>query len=397
MTEKGPAGCRTMSGGCGNGAPGRAAADAVRLCQPGLNLQPAAVPAVAIASTRVTISSACAHDRRPAPDGAIGASARQYGELIVPTSVTEITADGPRYRGHLAADLAAQHASFESVAELLWTGQLYDVEQGCGAVPLPASVLSQVHAVTATGTQETFLEVLALVELQLGTSRSAIEHRLRKGEVPGASRQVIQTIAGCLRGLSPRRRFVPVDSEQGVAWSALVALGGSPMRRLPGDGGDAGAAGDHELATGAFAACVEPPAAPSCTAAGLGPLHPLRRSGGAPLRRSRALPRQSQPARTAQAGAREPASWPRLPGFLRPLYPKGDPRAQFLLKLARQRRNLLAPLVTLMDFWTARTSRSCFNPAWSCWSSQCAARWAWRRAVAPPSFRWRARWDGWPT
>ncbi len=56
--------------------------------------------------------------------GAAAASAMNWGEPIFPTSVTEITARGPRYRGHLAADLVRSGASFESVAELLWSGEL---------------------------------------------------------------------------------------------------------------------------------------------------------------------------------------------------------------------------------------------------------------------------------
>jgi citrate synthase len=56
--------------------------------------------------------------------GAVAASAMNWGEPIFPTSITEITEQGPRYRGHLAADLVRSGASFEAVAELLWTGEL---------------------------------------------------------------------------------------------------------------------------------------------------------------------------------------------------------------------------------------------------------------------------------
>jgi hypothetical protein len=51
--------------------------------------------------------------------GPVAASAMNWGEPIFPTSITEITEQGPRYRGHLAADLVRSGASFESVAELL--------------------------------------------------------------------------------------------------------------------------------------------------------------------------------------------------------------------------------------------------------------------------------------
>lgn len=54
--------------------------------------------------------------------GAVASAAINFGEPIISTSITEITAEGPRYRGRMAVDLARSHASFESVAHLLWTG-----------------------------------------------------------------------------------------------------------------------------------------------------------------------------------------------------------------------------------------------------------------------------------
>ena len=49
------------------------------------------------------------HDAR-APAGVVAASAVRYGEPIVPTSITEITPDGPRYRNRLATHLAMRGA-----------------------------------------------------------------------------------------------------------------------------------------------------------------------------------------------------------------------------------------------------------------------------------------------
>jgi citrate synthase len=43
--------------------------------------------------------------------GAVAAAAMNFGEPIISTSITEITAEGPRYRGRMAADLARSHAS----------------------------------------------------------------------------------------------------------------------------------------------------------------------------------------------------------------------------------------------------------------------------------------------
>jgi len=57
-----------------------------------------------------------------ASHSAIAASALNLGQPIIPTQITEITSEGPSYRGKLALDLVKQEASFEQVTELLWTG-----------------------------------------------------------------------------------------------------------------------------------------------------------------------------------------------------------------------------------------------------------------------------------
>ena len=46
----------------------------------------------------------------------------RYGEPIAQTWISEITAQGPRYRGVLARDLVRDGRSFEFASELIWTG-----------------------------------------------------------------------------------------------------------------------------------------------------------------------------------------------------------------------------------------------------------------------------------
>ncbi len=58
--------------------------------------------------------------------GAEAARALHWGEPVLESSITELTADGPVYRGHSALALAAADTAFESVAELLWTGAVSD-------------------------------------------------------------------------------------------------------------------------------------------------------------------------------------------------------------------------------------------------------------------------------
>ena len=46
----------------------------------------------------------------------------RYGEPVVQSWICDITPNGPRYRGHLAVDLAESGKSFEYVADLIWGG-----------------------------------------------------------------------------------------------------------------------------------------------------------------------------------------------------------------------------------------------------------------------------------
>src|SRR6185436_15324850 len=50
------------------------------------------------------------------------AQAMRFGEPVLDTRITRMTASGPEYRGRLAADLVRSGVPFESVAELLWSG-----------------------------------------------------------------------------------------------------------------------------------------------------------------------------------------------------------------------------------------------------------------------------------
>ncbi len=58
--------------------------------------------------------------------GPVAATAMRWGQPVMLTSITEITPEGPRYRGRLARDLVRYPGAFENVAELLWSGVLPD-------------------------------------------------------------------------------------------------------------------------------------------------------------------------------------------------------------------------------------------------------------------------------
>jgi len=76
------------------------------------------------------------HDARSG-HGPVAAGALRWGEPVLDSSITEITVDGPRYRGELAVDLVARRTQFERVAELLLTGALPDAAPNWAAATIP--------------------------------------------------------------------------------------------------------------------------------------------------------------------------------------------------------------------------------------------------------------------
>lgn len=72
--------------------------------------------------------------------GAAAAMAMRWGQPVLNTSITEITPQGPCYRGHLFEDLIRHPGVFENVAELLWSGVLPDDPHAWDVTPMRTDV-----------------------------------------------------------------------------------------------------------------------------------------------------------------------------------------------------------------------------------------------------------------
>jgi citrate synthase len=271
--------------------------------------------------------------------GAIAATAMQFGEPIIPTSITEIAADGPRYRGHPAVALARQGVSFERVAELLWTGHLPDSEVFWESSP-SRDVLRLCGPISQSATRNQFMEIFALIALTAGIARGGVAQRRYNGNPLEAAREVLRLLVGCMGYLASERKFMALRRGDSVAQGVLRALGGAERPEdLQAVQAILVLLADHELAPGSFAARVAASSGASlhgclvsalCTNAGLraGRVYDLSEEFLSGARSRAGLMKQIS---HLQSLGRP------VPGFTHRLYPKGDPRAVHLLELARAR------------------------------------------------------------
>lgn len=266
-------------------------------------------------------------------------------DFPVRTALTRIDDHGLTYRGHDALHLATV-ATFEQVAELLWTGALpgtpprWPDGEPAGfehAAHIPgidaatdrlrlAVVLAGASdpfrselrpaAVAATGRRLLGAMVAALATPDAGGAPAPEPPRLR---LPGSRASLAGTVAGrSWAALAPRR---PRSGMVRALNAALVLLA------------------DHELATSTLAARVAASARADPYAvvlAGCGPLAgPLH--GGASRAAHLMLQAAAGAAGPAGAVADAIATHGRCPGFGHPahLYPDGDPRAAVLLDALR--------------------------------------------------------------
>ena len=263
--------------------------------------------------------------------------AMRWGEPIITTQITEITPDGPNYRGRSAIELAKAGTSFEAVANFLWSGAMPD--ETLSWRPHPISIVPD-GVLAALGTPmppADVLKIFSIMILAIGLPDLGLAE-FSDGRTAVAAQQIVQTLAGCCGFLHPPYRFVPPVEGESVAAQVTRALGAGAdeqVRHL------VNAAlvlcADLELTPGTFAARVAASAGSdlyACVAAGMS-AHAgvltgrgsdkaeelLQDSGEATLRRKLDM---------LQTFGRK------LYGFNHPYFPKGDPRAHMLIELARR-------------------------------------------------------------
>ncbi len=268
-------------------------------------------------------------------------------EIQIETSITEISGHRIRYRGHDAVDLA-QKATFEMVAELLWTGTLPDRSPIWSGSTIETTESCSLHR-----------------RLRLIAARAAVgdPHGRDDITVAAEARRLIASLVDSLpiAGTGRCPRVILADGTivrstiAGRLWARLTT-----RRATPGLMTAMNAAlvllADHEMAASTLAARIAASARADVhgvVAAGMGTLSGTLH-GGESTRCRRIL----------QLAFEHPVDdvidqaldqYGRLPGFGQMLYPKGDPRATHLLGLLHDAGS--SPVLDQVDQFVDATRR----------------------------------------
>jgi citrate synthase len=236
---------------------------------------------------------------------------------------------------------------------LLWSGLVGERELVWPQQTLPPELRRFTRSATHVWPHDQLLEIFAIATLTLGLTRGGIEERVRGGRSADAARQVLQMLTGCFGLIGAKRSFVSPRRGEPLVESLLRALG----LAITSDSMDSvqGALiilADFELSPGAFAARVAASSGAtlhSCIASA------MCASSGIRIGRlyaeiedflSGAVSRRALLARAAEHQRRGLA----VPGFNHPHYPKGDPRATFILERSRRQLRPTKRLATIHAF-----------------------------------------------
>jgi citrate synthase len=248
-------------------------------------------------------------------------------DATILSSITEIANQRVLVRGHDLAELAMRGVAFESVASLLWTGELTDHTPWSRNAPLAKATLLA---------QRSMPDGAPLIDrLRLCVALASACDDMRHDLQPrGVVRTAPALIAAMVDGL-PHERANPDGSIAERLWPALTMQRPS-ARWIAALNGALVLLADHDLAASTFAARVAAstradPYSVVCAGLGAfgGPLH-----GAASMHAFRLLVAAHRGRASAAVGEMLGAGGA-VPGFGHLLYTYADPRGQALFELVR--------------------------------------------------------------
>ncbi|HZH78263.1 MAG TPA: citrate synthase family protein [Archangium sp.] len=272
------------------------------------------------------------HDARSG-HAPVAAGALRWGEPVLDSALTSVEGGRVRYRGRDAVELGRGGSSFESVAELLWTGSLPEAAPRWHVEGLGFSAAAVVSLVGPHGSP---LMTLQLAVPALAAADPARFGAPREAELRRA-RTLLMRMAASLalcRGAADAERALEGSSVAHVAALALGARSSAAVVRAL----DLALllCADHELNASTFTARVAASTGAdlyACTQAALATLTGPRH-GGACEQVEALLTETGRPERAAEVLQHRARRGEPIPGFGHPLYPEGDPRTPPLLEAA---------------------------------------------------------------
>ncbi len=291
------------------------------------------------------------HDAR-AGHGAVAASALRWGEPVMDSAITEITQQGPAYRGYLATGLARTGVAFERVAELLWQGYLPPVD-----VPWTRTAPANLDRLLTVAANATSLDLMTLLTTALALGDQQ-RHDTRPDALVQVGRHLIPLLACACSGDRSASGFVRLLRQPSVADIVATALA-APSELRPLLEQSLVLLADHELNASSFAARIAASAEADGYAVVNAGLAVLSGTGhGAHSLRVEAMLNQIAKPSDARAAVRTMRERGiALPGFGHSLYPDGDPRGTALLGAAlaragkRPRLQVVAAVLDATQGW----------------------------------------------
>jgi len=274
--------------------------------------------------------------RGRAADAASLSGALHWGEPVLESSITRITEGGPVYRGVHAIDLVRSRAPYESVAELLWTGQLPDERPRWDCANLGVSP-RRLAALVPKGASP--LSAIAILVTAVGAADPG-RFETATPSVLARARLLVRRMAATVAiEQGPTRVEAALRARSVAAGVAVAVLGSTASELVEAIDRALVLVADHELNVSAFAARVAASAGAdlygslsAALAALAGPKH-----GGFVERIEALVAEIGEPERAPQVVHDRTRRGEHLPGFGHPIYqPHGDPRAAPLLDVARR-------------------------------------------------------------
>lgn len=276
----------------------------------------------------------------------VAAAALRWGDPVISSEITAITAEGPRYRGVSAIALVEGGSSYEAVAELLWRGPQADAN---ASAPAPWRVGKLGLGLAALrrdlGARVEPLDVIRLAIAVLGAREAAVG-LAEAAELALAQGIIVRlaALAGLAYDEANARAAARAEGMAKIVAQALVGRGEPAIVQAL----EAALilSADHELNTSTFAARVVASTGAdlhaclgAAAAAIAGPRH-----GGACARVEYLVDESGTFGRPEDVVRERFARGESVPGFGHKLYPGGDPRAAYLLELATERGRRVAAL-----------------------------------------------------